>query len=110
MGKSTVPTALSAASDIIYGRHAAIREEAIHIWASQNQGIQFTAETAARGVYRDIYNQNKVPPDVLGAFVIACIDLHQQGILKLERILQRKKSTIALYSVVEGVPDESKKV
>ena len=54
----------------------------------------FSGNSTNKKLWKDI--------QLLGSemFNIQCIDLQQKGILKLETTLQRKKSTVALYTLI----------
>ena len=86
--------------EISYGHIAAIREQAIVNWALKTPGIQFSPSTVCKAVYKDIYPNGNMPPEAVAGFTIACMDLQQQGILKLEKVLERKKATVNLYTIV----------
>ena len=86
--------------EINFGAIAKIREEVIVDWALKNPTIHFSPSTVCNATYKDVYPNNKTPNEVLAAFTIACMDLQHQGILKLEKVLQRKKETVPLYSLI----------
>ena len=92
---------------INYGAIAAVRESAIVNWALKNPSIRFSPQTVCNAVYDDMYPNKNTPTELHAAFTIACMDLEHQGVLKLEKVLRRKRNTVALYSLITSEDSEN---